>query len=226
MKYKAVLFDFDDTLGDRERYAGALYRDIVVREGYAVDAPETEAIIQQCMIWDQNGSVSKHAIEKELRETYGFRFDGIDDLDTYWDDHLWEYTVLFDDALPVLRELKEEGYLPGAVTNGKTYGQMQKIRQSGIEDMLDVIAVSEAVGFRKPDRGIFDWAADRLHVRNEECIFIGDNWTTDIIGALHAGMKPVWYWPHGERVCHYPVERISCLSELPALVRKLEGEKE
>ena len=109
MKYKAVLFDFDDTLGDRERYAYALYRNIVEREGYRKDDPQTEAVIQQCMIWDQNGSVSKHAIEKELRAMYAFRFNGIDDLDTYWDDHLWEYTVLFDDAVCVLKCLKEEG---------------------------------------------------------------------------------------------------------------------
>ena len=52
--------------------------------------------------------------------------------------------------------------------------------------------VSGDLGIHKPDARIFDIMAKRLGVKNEECLMIGDVFTTDILGACRANMTPVW----------------------------------
>ena len=56
---KAVFFDFDDTLGNREIYAYRCYKDILKQHCHIEDPIEFEAVLQQVMIFDQHGDVNK-----------------------------------------------------------------------------------------------------------------------------------------------------------------------
>jgi len=37
-------------------------------------------------------------------------------------------------------------------------------------------------------------------VKAEECVFVGDNFKKDVVGAASVGMKAVWYNPKGKEV--------------------------
>jgi putative hydrolase of the HAD superfamily len=53
--------------------------------------------------------------------------------------------------------------------------------------------LSEEIGIRKPDPRIFQYAADALRIRPAECLYVGDSYRNDIIGAKTAGMQACWY---------------------------------
>ena len=61
-----------------------------------------------------------------------------------------------------------------------------------LEPLFDAIVISAEFGVNKPDRRIFDHAAKLLGVSNEECVFVGDDPTSDVLGAINADMEAVW----------------------------------
>ena len=219
MKYKAVLFDFDDTLGDREKYAYAFLKELIDRNAPHLDSWERECALQHAMLWDENSTGDKALLQKNLKEKYGIESDI--DLKRYMGYELGKKAVLVNNAVTVLKELKKK-YKLGLVTNGESAGQYLKIKQTKIAQYFDGVIVSGDFGYNKPDPRLFEIAADNLGVSCKECIFVGDLFQTDIIGAHRAGMKPIWLWSHGHRACSVQVERISSIEELPSLINSLE----
>ena len=98
---------------------------------------------------------------------------------------------LFDDTDRVLAALRPRFKL-GIVTNGVAGLQQRKVNGSGLLHWFDAAAISGAVGIGKPERGIFDWVCERLQVRPERCVMVGDNSARDVLGGLNAGMRTVW----------------------------------
>lgn len=213
---KAVLFDFDDTLGDREEYAYGLYRDVLKEYTDKLTASEAEAMIQRCLIWDQFGNTNKRYVQGKLKEY--FDIDLGYDLDDYWENNLWRYAVLFPDAMDTLQELKKT-YKIGVITNGNSYGQNKKLQVTGVDKVADLCIVSGDTPYRKPQPEIFRMAAEGLGVECSECAFVGDAYFNDMLGAARAGMYGIWYWPHGKRLHVTGEPQISSLSELPELLK-------
>jgi putative hydrolase of the HAD superfamily len=58
------------------------------------------------------------------------------------------------------------------------------------------------IGVAKPDARIFHAAAAQLQLPVEAVLHVGDDASTDVLGALEAGMQTVWVntqghvWPH------------------------------
>lgn len=57
---------------------------------------------------------------------------------------------------------------------------------------FDAVSVSAEVGARKPHSLIFRDVCTKLDVKPEEAVFVGDTWSTDVVGALRSGLAPVW----------------------------------
>lgn len=57
---------------------------------------------------------------------------------------------------------------------------------------FDAISISAEVGARKPHPAIFDDICSKLKVNPRDIVFIGDNWSTDVVGSLRSGFTPVW----------------------------------
>lgn len=85
------------------------------------------------------------------------------------------------------------------VTNNLTAEQTAKLTQCGLEDLIDVVITSEDVGFAKPNPAIFDVALRAAGARPEEAVMVGDSWENDVVGALNAGIAPVWFNRFGAR---------------------------
>lgn len=104
------------------------------------------------------------------------------------------------------------------ITNGFKEVQNIKIDNSGLRHYFKEIIISEEHGLTKPNIEIFQLAEQRAQATKEECIMIGDNWVSDIEGALGAGWKAVFYKVNERALFeHKNLKEIDHLSELMQL---------
>lgn len=90
----------------------------------------------------------------------------------------------------------------GMVTNGPSGHQRRKLAALGAEKYFpsDHIIISGECGASKPDPEIFRCAERRMHLRPEDCIFVGDNYVNDITGAKRAGWRAIWINKRGQDI--------------------------
>lgn len=76
---------------------------------------------------------------------------------------------------PAVRRLVEtvaERHPTGILTNGDGRVQRRKAAAHGLDGLVDTVVVSNDLGIRKPDRGIFREAVDRLPADTH--VYVGD----------------------------------------------------
>jgi putative hydrolase of the HAD superfamily len=131
------------------------------------------------------------------------------------------------DALPLLEQLKGEGYRIGAISNANDAQDVHTLIDKGhFAPFFEITLISAEVGLRKPHPGIFKLALDYFKVRPEEAVMVGDTLGADIIGANNMGISSVWISRRAEvrpdNLAHedtiQPRATISALSELPGLL--------
>jgi putative hydrolase of the HAD superfamily len=81
--------------------------------------------------------------------------------------HLW------DDSLPVLRELRSRG-VGTAIVSNCDHGTRPVVQRLGLQDEADAVVLSFEAGVAKPDPGIYRIALDALGARAEEAVFVDD----------------------------------------------------
>ena len=116
----------------------------------------------------------------------------------------------------LLRDLRGAGFPIGVVTNGPTEGQWDKLRRTGVADLVDAAAVSQEFGVNKPDPSIFRHALAIIGAEPSETIFVGDNPVNDIGGANGAGMRTAWI-RHGREwdiAAYHPTHTLDAVWEV------------
>lgn len=187
---KAVIFDLDNTILDRSE----TFRNFAVSfvRNWFGHLEETDGLIERIIELDQDGYKEKTALFGELLDELPWKErPGLDELMDFYRKHYVGNATLMDQAAEILQALKS-GYRLGLITNGKTEIQYGKIDRLGIRDLFECILVSEEVGVKKPDPRIFELALDRLRLRPDECVYVGDHPRNDIEGAGRVGMRTVW----------------------------------
>jgi putative hydrolase of the HAD superfamily len=104
------------------------------------------------------------------------------------------------------------------ITNGFPDVQRVKMQSGGILGYFQEIVTSAEAGFKKPDIGIFSYLMQKLKAKPEECIMIGDNLETDILGAIRSGIDSVYYNPKQIGYTATSTYEITCLSELKQIL--------
>lgn len=115
-----------------------------------------------------------------------------------------------------------ERYRLGVVSN--FYGNVAQILTvAGIAPLLSVIADSNRVGVRKPDRRIFDHALAGLGTAAAATLHVGDSYERDVRAAHAAGLRTAWLVPTTRRAepeQPLPDFTISSLDELVAILER------
>lgn len=124
---------------------------------------------------------------------------------------------LFPHSTKILSYLRPK-YELHIITNGFNESQAMKMTSSGLTSFFQLIVTSETTGHRKPDRRIFEYAMDKLNALPSDCLMIGDNPESDIVGAQNAQMDQVLFNPLELPCAIQPTYTISCLSELRILL--------
>jgi 2-haloacid dehalogenase len=87
-----------------------------------------------------------------------------------------------------LSELNDEGYRITALTNAPEKIFCDRMERTGLISYFEKVWSAEAVQKYKPDRRVYEWAAQKLNVSTSDMLMITSHgW--DIAGAKNAGMK-------------------------------------
>ena len=118
---------------------------------------------------------------------------------------------LYDDALPVLDDLRARGLLIGLLSNSSR-DMDEFVAHHGL--VVDAVLTSHVHGKTKPHATIFRALLERLGVEPPDAAMVGDTIEDDVDGARAVGMRAVLL----DREGRYPgVEgRLDDLRELPA----------
>ena len=152
-----------------------------------------------------------------------FRFTGVPEdrmkeagrilTETHGDNHLW--TQVADRTPETLSELAAAGYRLGVISNAD--GRMEALLERvGLRAHFEFVVDSELFGATKPDPEIFLEGCRRMGLLPEECLYVGDLYPVDYLGATRAGLQAVLFDPWDFHVGEAP--RIRSLGELPALL--------
>lgn len=189
---KAVLFDFDETLQDRtaafESYMDSFF------DTYCPDISieEREKRKEDMRVTGKGGYVNRVEWCTLLCNMWGWNdAPPAEELAYHYDKTFGDHNVIFENSPTLLKELKNRGYIVGVITNGPSLLQNHKMDTSGLRPYCDIVVVSGDVGVHKPDPQLFIYTADKLGLKPEECVYVGDHPINDIKGALDAGMKAI-----------------------------------
>ncbi|HKN17129.1 MAG TPA: HAD family hydrolase [Candidatus Sulfotelmatobacter sp.] len=67
------------------------------------------------------------------------------------------------------------------------------LSRCGIAECFESITDSGIVGFEKPRPEIFEAALKTMNARADECLYVGDVYSVDFVGARNAGMQAVLF---------------------------------
>ncbi len=217
---RAVLFDVDFTLFRPGPELGPEgYRRIGERHGLTLDpARYAEARVdsietlsrERDLVHDEEVWIAftEQIVRGMGGDAEGARECAID-MVREWERH--ENFALYEDALPVLDELRRHRLGIGLVTNGQRdlaeFVEHHRLR-------VDAMVGSRAHGRIKPHPSIFEAALDALGVRAEETAMVGDSYEDDIEGARALGIRAILLDRDGLRLGE--PERIDTLLALPA----------
>ena len=195
MPFDAILIDFYGTItaGDREAVEAACAR--IVRECNLPATPQAFAIewgerffatvaasnhddfrtLYECELTSLEATLAARGVRRDPRPF-------VADLEAYWSD-----PPLHADAVAFLSRVK----VPVCcVSNADTAHVAGVIERHGLR--FNALITSEDVRCYKPEAGIFQSAMDRLGVRPERAVHIGDSLHSDIGGAAALGIATAW----------------------------------
>lgn len=142
-----------------------------------------------------------------------------EDIADYYQEQLGSVAFFLNSSDQVIRCLKEKGFKQFVLTNGVNKTQSNKMKISGLNQLVDGVFVSELIGCPKPMKEYYDACFSNPALTDtdrSECLIVGDSLTSDMKGANNAGIAACWYNPTGavnDKAVAIDYE-IRCLEEL------------
>lgn len=97
---------------------------------------------------------------------------------------------LYPDALRALEALTDAGYRTAVIAN-QPAARAEQLRRIGVQP--EVLAMSEAIGFAKPDPRFFKHALELMGSPPPDAVaYVGDRVDNDVLPAMQAGLRAVW----------------------------------
>ncbi len=192
MPVRAVIFDLSGTL---VRFSPAAYQAVVTEMARVLSAPSYDFAQLWARIMDEAEARSAGTMEDDL--DYALRALGVF---THLDQRQAALDLLFEferhvlipekDAADLLEALRTAGLRTGLISN--TVAVVARLwPESTLAPLIDAAVFSCEAGLRKPDRGIYEIAAERLRVTPGDCLYVGDGGAGELPGAILAGMTAV-----------------------------------
>ncbi len=205
---RAVLFDLDDTLFDHKnsRLKGleALHNRFSKLKAVPLKELEEEherlLSADYCQVLDGKISIDAGTTQRITRlfAMYGINLSVEEEktaVDLYKEEYLKNRQPV-PGSKELLTTLMNYAKL-GVVTNGLVEPQMEKLQACKIDKLIDYVIISEAVGYQKPNKELFEAALEKVNVKPCDAVYVGDSWECDIMPAVAVGMKAVWLNRYG-----------------------------
>lgn len=204
-RYTTILWDLDQTLLDFDRSQDYALKYAFGQLGLSA-SDETVALYAAIndSYWKrfERGEITKEQVllgrfEKLFQELRITMYEARDIAGIY-QDALGNVAFYLEGAQELVAELKKQGYGQYVVTNGVNITQANKMKVSGLDQLVDGVFVSEVMGYPKPRKEYFDACLERISdITKDQCILVGDSLTSDMQGANNVGIDACWYNPKG-----------------------------
>lgn len=100
---------------------------------------------------------------------------------------------LIKNTKEILDFLVTKNYKLHIITNGFAESQKTKLEENNIKKYFNTIICSDEVGIHKPNKKIFEIALEKAEAKNDESVYIGDNFHVDVKGAKNADIIPIYF---------------------------------
>jgi len=196
---KALLLDLDDTLYAYKPCHQAGYEacKVLAQEKYNIDPTDFENAWKQGRnrvhkdLHGQGASHSRLLYVQKLYESLYNKTNTVFALEM--EERYWSFfldTMTFKPGIEAfLQEAKDKGIKMCIVTDLTAQIQMRKWLKLDLGRYIDFLVTSEEAGIEKPGAYMFELAMEKLGVKAEECMMIGDSEEKDIKGAEALGIK-------------------------------------
>ncbi|HCM89551.1 MULTISPECIES: YjjG family noncanonical pyrimidine nucleotidase [Vagococcus] len=198
-KYEYLIFDLDNTLLNFSMSEYYALKALFTKYGVIFNE-ETLAEYKEINheLWTklEEGRIKKEIV-LETRFTKFFGRKGIvvdgKTADNDYRKLLESRNDIMKDAVELLTELKNSGYIIYAGTNGVGRTQRQRLKNAKMSSFFTELYISEEVGFEKPDVRFFDTIFNQEGITDlSKVLMIGDSLSSDIRGANRVGIDSVW----------------------------------
>ena len=212
---RAILLDLDDTILDDSGGVIACWRDACLSHQSTMNGLDADSVfeaIDRIREWYWSDPERHRVGRLELAWARGevvrlaLADLGVDDEDlarrigdTY---HAMRDDAIkpFDDAVPTVQWLRDQGCRLALLTNGASRLQRLKIDRFGLAPFFDAILIEGEVGFGKPDPRIYAKALEALDVAPADAWMVGDNLEWDVAGPQREGISGIWIDARGRGV--------------------------
>ncbi|TXK37491.1 noncanonical pyrimidine nucleotidase, YjjG family [Pontibacter qinzhouensis] len=228
--YSHILFDLDHTLWDFEKNSEetlfTLYEEFKLAEHGKFDRDSfyKKYKFVNHRLWDlyNKGKITQDELRNQrfIRTLTGLGLEAHEvpeGLSKAYTDLCPTKTAVFPFTYDLLQYLQPK-YGLHIVTNGFKDTQYIKLNSSKLHSYFKEIVTSECCGYKKPDKRIFEHTLERIKVKPQDCLMIGDNIECDIKGAKAAGIDQVFFNPENYKHRCKPTYEIQCLSQLQQIL--------
>ncbi|MBI5066412.1 HAD family hydrolase [Candidatus Woesearchaeota archaeon] len=185
---KAVIFDFWGTLVENGTYSPLrqTYEMFRIRVPFGNFVTSFEQLVMTKSYKDKTEAFTK-ALELFQRTP---RDNQMDLLIGIWNKNVL-LAKLYPETIEVLEELKKKKIKLAVVSNMPSFAGKEILEKFGLEKYFNVIMLSYEEGILKNSPEFFNKTLEKLKVKKEEALMVGDSVPTDIKGAEAAGIKAV-----------------------------------
>jgi len=184
---EALIFDLDDTLYSENEYAFKALRLIADYIGYEFDLDKDS--VYKIMMSIKSDDRFKHKRFETILEMLhiNLELDAMFNLYRTADVEIYP----FPDAIKLMDYLLRNNYKIGLITNGDSVLQRNKLRLLKLYKYFTSIIITDELGidYRKPNSFTLKMMANDFNIDIDKCIFVGNDYETDIGAAIGAGMK-------------------------------------
>ena len=196
--YKAMIFDLDDTLLNRTMAVDKMFFIILEKCYEDVKRSVKNEMLKKFKEYDKESY--GHNDKTKVFESFFDEFPPKYRLPRNYIQDFWNNTFphcfsINQNTINIINTIKMHVKV-AIITNGSTQRQKAKIINTNLNSCFEIIIISEEVGFSKPDKRIFELALNKLNVKSEDALFVGDDIEKDIGGCQNANIKGIWFNPH------------------------------
>lgn len=210
-----VFFDLDDTLYDQADPFARGYREVF---GDAFDLDPVALFVASRRHSEAVFEASERG-EMSMEDMYVYRIQrafadfgvSVEAADCLRMQEIYaynqEHNIAFSPTICRVLDWCCEHARPGIISNGPAEHQLRKMELLGVRRWMpsEAVTVSSLVGVAKPDPAIFRLGCERLGTVPQRCVYVGDSFGPDIVGACSAHMPVVWLNRRGHAVPESPV---------------------
>ena len=216
---KAILFDLDNTLLDRDRGFNAFCKSLYHNNSIMGDSHTEEEAVNLITLFDSKSKRSRQVMLTELMKQWPGVFQNLNEAVGFYETNYPKMLTLESSTRTLLQDLRKSGIPSAIVTNGDVLLQTNKVTESGLSNLVEATVISEGVGVQKPNKRIFQKALSLINASPSSTLFVGDTPEADILGAKNIGMITAWVhrnrdWPLNNLKPDYMINHVSDIRNL------------